>query len=154
MTHAELQQLRGTCPFIINEVLFAVIRLQPPSPQEAGPGLSASSIPVVGRGAWKPGGSGHPRGAPPCREAAPHGSPFLPPRPPPEQPAQGIRLTGLQEEHAASGFQEGGKGKKEQEEVEHLAVFKGSDPQTGNGPHVIGALLRGPRKGPWQYEFL
>lgn len=139
MTHAELQHLGGTCPFIINEVPFAVIRLQPPSPQEAGPGLSASSSPVFGRGAWRPGGSGHPHRAPLCREAAPHGSPFLPPWPPPEQPAQGTCVAGFQEEQAVNGFQEGGKGRRSKRKRSIWLVFKGSDPETGNGPHLVRA---------------
>lgn len=48
VTHAELQQLRGTCPFIINEVLFAMIQLQSPLSPGGCPGLSASSIPAAG----------------------------------------------------------------------------------------------------------
>lgn len=48
MAHTELQQLRGTCPFVINEVLFAVIRLQSPLSPGGWAGLAAALIPAAG----------------------------------------------------------------------------------------------------------
>lgn len=53
---------------------------------------------------------------------------------------------GLQPEQSlVSCPHEGRKGKRE---AEPLAIFKGCDPQRGNAPPMVRALLRGVWKGP------